>query len=149
MAAGTFALDIAKFAQKAKDRADEVVGAIVTRVAEKVMVASPVGDAKFWKRPPPKGYIGGHFRANWQMEIGSVPVGELAGVDPSGVRTLANITARIPDNAAGLYYLIANNAPYALRLEHGYSRQAPQGIVGLTVAQFSQIINQAIAENPQ
>ena len=36
-----------------------------------------------------------------------------------------------------------NNAPYAQRIENGWSRQAPQGLVGLTVVMFQQIVREA------
>ncbi len=140
----TFALDLERFAEKCGEKADAAVGNIVVRIAAEVDKRSPVGDATYWKNPPPKGYIGGHFRANWQLGVGVMPMGEVAGVDPTGERTFGEIVARIPDDAAGRVFYIANNAPYAMRLEHGYSRQAPQGVVGLTVTMFDKIVKDAV-----
>lgn len=141
----TFALDLQKFAAKAGKRADAVVGEVVTLIAREVDRRSPVGDATYWKHPAPKGYLGGHFRGNWQMGINVRPSGEVPGVDPSGAATVGRIVAAIPDKASGNVYWLANNAPYALRLEHGYSRQAPQGVVGLTVSKFQTIVSEAVA----
>lgn len=140
----TFALDLAKFAEKVGDMADEVVGSIVVRIAAELDKRSPVGDATYWKNPPPKGYVGGHFRANWQLGIGSWPAGEVAGVDPTGAVTLGRIVAEVPDEAAGRVYYIANNAKYASRIENGWSRQAPQGLVAITAIMFQQIVDDAI-----
>lgn len=145
---GGFALDLQKFAQKAKDRADDAVGNIVARVAAELDQRSPVGDGKYWISPPPKGYIGGHFRANWQLGVGSRPTAEIAGVDPSGDKTQGNIIASIPNDASGKVYWLANNAPYARRLEEGWSRQAPAGMVGLTVTMFQQIVDDAVRALP-
>lgn len=144
----TFALDLQKFAEKAKARADELVGNIVIRLATEIDDRSPVGDAIYWKSPPPKGYVGGRFRGNWQLGIGSIPAGVLERIDTSGSVALPAIIAEIPEDASGRIYYLANNVPYARRLEDGYSRQAPQGIVGRTVIQFRQIVNDAAEALP-
>jgi len=144
----TFALDLQKFAEKTCKRADAAVGNIVARVSAELDQRSPVGDAKFWKHPPPKGYIGGHFRANWQLGVSVRPSGEIKGVDPTGEATQGRILAEIPEEASGKVYWLANNAPYAQRLEHGWSRQAPAGLVGLTVTMFQQIVREAAAALP-
>lgn len=140
----TFALDLNAFADKYRAQADDAVGLIVVKVAEKLDLRSPVGDARYWKHKPPKGYIGGHFRANWQLGVGVRPTNEIKGVDRGG-QALGRIMAAVPEDAAGKVYWLANNAPYAQRLEHGWSRQAPQGLVGLTVAEFQQIVRDAVA----
>lgn len=144
----TFALDLQKFAEKAKGRADEAVGAIVTAVAAEIDMRSPVGDATYWKNPPPKGYVGGRFRANWQLGIGSLPGGTIAVPDADGRQTQARIQAEIPDQAAGHVYYLANNVEYAQRLEHGWSRQAPAGVVGLTVTRFQDIVKEEVERLP-
>ena len=140
----SFALDLQRFAEKTKEKADEAVGAIVVGVAARVDERSPVGDATYWISPPPKGYVGGHFRANWQLGIGTIPAGEVAGVDPTGEATQGRIIASIPDEAAGNVFYLVNNAPYSQRLEEGWSRQAPQGMVGLTVVEFQQVVDEAV-----
>lgn len=141
----TFALDLKKFAEKAGKRADAVVGEIVTNIVATVDDRSPVGDAKYWKSPPPAGYVGGRFRGNWQLAIGSLPGGTLARVDPDGRATVTANLGEIPEQASGKVYYLANNLPYSIRLEHGWSRQAPQGIVGRTVAEFQGAVDKAVA----
>lgn len=140
----SFALDLQRFAEKAGKKADEAVGGIVVRIAAELDRRSPVGDAKYWKSKPPKGYTGGHFRANWQLGVGSVPAGVVAGVDKTGTATQGRIIAAVPDEAAGKVYWLSNNVPYAMRLEAGYSRQAPAGVVGVTAVMFQQIVNDAV-----
>ena len=140
----TFALDLQRFVEKTKDKADDAVGVIVVGVASSIDERSPVGDARYWKNPPPKGYVGGHFRANWQLGVGTIPAGEIVGVDPTGEATQGKIIAEIPAQPAGHVYFLANNAPYARRLEEGWSHQAPQGMVGLTVVEFEQIVREAV-----
>lgn len=144
----TFAVDLQRFATKCGTRADDAVANIVTRIAAEVDKRSPVGDATYWKHKPPAGYIGGHFRANWQLGVGVAPAGVVAGVDRTGAATLGRIVAAIPDHASGKVYWLSNNVPYAQRLEHGWSRQAPAGVVGLTVTMFSQIVRDAVEALP-
>lgn len=140
----SFAVDLERLVAKYKAQADDVVGNIVVRIAAELDRRSPVGDAKYWKNDPPAGYIGGHFRANWQLGVNTVPQTEKPGVDPAGTVALPAIMAAVPDRAAGNVYYLANNAPYARRLEHGWSRQAPAGLVGLTVTKFQQIVREAV-----
>lgn len=144
----TFALDLQKFAEKAKDKADDAVANIVVRVAAELDKRSPVGDAAYWISPPPKGYLGGHFRANWQLGVGVMPQGERAGVDPNGTVALPGIIAEIPEQASGKVYFLGNNTPYSRRIEDGWSRQAPQGLVGLTATMFQQIVREAVGAMP-
>ena len=141
---GTFALDLAKFAGKVERRADQVVGDVVVQCAAAVDRRSPVGDATYWKNPPPKGYVGGHFRGNWQLGVDVRPAGEIPGADPSGTETQGRIMASIPDEAAGKVFYLMNNVPYANRIEDGWSRQAPQGLVALTAMMFPQMVEQAV-----
>lgn len=155
MSGSTFALDLKAFADKAKARADDMVGITVFGLAEEVMKRSPVGDRDRWAinierkarglPPVPKGYLGGHFRANWQIGVGVRPAGEIAGIDKSGAETLGKIAAEIPDQAAGKVYWLVNNTPYSVRLEYGHSKIAPPGfIVGGSVAMFQQKVRDAV-----
>jgi len=142
----TFALDLQKFADKAGMLADQVVGECVADVASLIDERSPVGDGTYWISPPPKGYVGGHFRANWQLGADSIPSSVIDAVDPSGDVTLSAVKAEIPQQAAGKVYYLVNNVPYANRLEDGWSRQAPQGIVGRTAIEWQQIVDRRVAE---
>lgn len=86
----------------------------------------------------------GRFRGNWQVQIGSVPDGELYLVDPAGDATLSKGTAVAMGLTEGDIVYIANNLPYAMRLENGWSKQAPAGMVAVTVGQFGSILMQVI-----
>lgn len=141
----TFALDLQKFAAKAGARADAVVAGVTAEIIAKVDLRSPVGDPTKWKNKPPAGYVGGRFRGNWQLGIGTIPAGVLNKVDPSGRGTVTANIAEIPRDAAGRVYFLVNNLPYSRRLEEGHSTQAPAGIVGLTVIEFQGIVDRAVA----
>src|SRR5712672_706393 len=138
-----FALNLSKFVAKAKGNADAAVRKIVLDIGTRIIMRSPVGDASYWKSPPPKGYTGGHFRANWQYGAGVIPGGVLAGVDAHGGPTIGKIAAKIPFVATGMVHYLTNNLPYAQRLEYGWSRQAPHGMVGVTMVEFQTIVRNA------
>lgn len=140
---GSFAVDLRRFAEKAEAKADEAVGAIVFNIAAELDRRSPVGDATYWKSPPPAGYVGGRFRGNWQLGVTNRPRGERDTIDTNGTIALPAIAAAIPEDASGKVYYLANNVPYAMRLETGYSRQAPQGLVAITAANFQQTVREA------
>lgn len=139
----TFALDLQKLTDKAKGRMGMVVRKIVLDVGARLVMRSPVGDGTLWRSPPPPGYVGGRFRANWQYGFGTMPTGELPDIDKTGAASNDRIRSGVAAApAAGIHYL-ANNLPYAQRLEDGWSKQAPAGMVALTVAEFGGIVEGA------
>lgn len=78
----------------------------------------------------------GRFRGNWQTAIGSPPEGTVETVDPSGNTVIAKVAGVTAGMDPGDIIYMANNLPYARRLEEGYSSQAPAGMVALTVQRF-------------
>jgi len=160
-----FAEDVKKWTIKCASNSDQVVRKTVLRVVDSIVERSPVGNPTLWqgwdasvsvranedhwlRRAGFVGeeYEGGHFRANWQLGIGSLPTGEVEGVDPSGAATKAKAEAAIPAKAAGHVYYFGNNLPYAIPLEEGHSTQAPYGMVGLTAVRFTEFAEKAAAE---
>jgi hypothetical protein len=139
----SFALDLQKFAEKTGKKADDAVGAIVVRISAELDRRSPVGDATYWQHPAPAGYVGGRFRGSWNLGVGELPA-NVETVDPSGAATQGRIIATIPEQASGKVYYLFNATPYGRRIEEGWSRQAPQGVVGLTVIQFQRIVDDAV-----
>ena len=93
----------------------------------------------------PKGYTGGRFRGNWQIGFDSAPEGETDRIDKSGAETLAAGGAMLAQfkaaNNSVIYFV--NNVPYAVRLEFGYSSQAPRGMVRITAQEFQKLFNEA------
>ena len=94
-----------------------------------------------------KDYVGGRFRGNWQFSIGTPAEGELDQVDPAGGVTLAKLRLQVEQLTIGQTAYIVNNLPYAVPLEYGHSKQAPGGMVRITLARFQQIVDEAIRNN--
>lgn len=158
----TFALDLSAFAKKTDAKIEAVTRSIVLGVAKELIERSPVGNPENWLSlntfvlldspgkvrygiKPPKGYTGGRFRGSWDYGMNALPASLHRGVDPTGDVSLGRITGKLPKVLAGAVHYIANNTPYAVRLENGWSRQAPQGMVSLTVIKYQQIVREAAA----
>lgn len=142
----SFSADITNFAKKANGNADAVVRKTVLDIGTRLVERTPVGDASYWQKPAPPGYVGGHARANWQHSIGAPVVSEVPGTDASGSATTSRILSSIPQKAGGLVHFITNSVPYIEPLEDGHSRQAPNGMVAITAVEFGGIVNTAAAE---
>ena len=94
-----------------------------------------------------KGYVGGRFRGNWQFSVDAPAEGVLDQVDPSGNVTIAVLRTQVQSLTAGQTAYIVNNLPYGIPLEYGHSKQAPGGMVRITLTRFQQIVDEAIRNN--
>jgi len=141
---GAFALQIAAWVAKTKGDMDQVVRYALLSIDGKLVQRSPVGDAKYWIHPAPKGYAGGRFRGSWQMSIGAPPDGMIRAIDKDGSATLAAHAGVVAAAKAGQVFYLVNNVPYAKRIEEGWSRQAPHGLVAITVVEWSNIVDAAV-----
>jgi len=139
----SFAADCRKFAERAKGNRDLVVRKILLDIGTSLVLKSPVGDAVYWQSAPPPGYVGGRFRANWQFGESGIDYTTSEETDKTGATTIGKLLAAIPANASGKIYYLTNSLPYAERLENGWSRQAPHGMVGLTLLEFNDIVENA------
>ena len=147
MAVEGFTVQLKRFADKAKGRRDQVVRKVVLEIGTSLVMKSPVGDGAYWTSPPPKGYVGGRFRANWQVGVGSINFKTTEATDQDGGSTVGNLFAAVADQPPDQVFYLTNSLPYAKRLEEGWShRQAPQGMVGITVLEFRNFIAKAVAE---
>ena len=111
---------------------DKDFGTTAFAILRNLVAGSPVGNPDLWQNPPPPGYVGGHFRRNWQVSVGGFADGELEGEDNTGATTLATGKAKIDGfvrSGGGANLVIQNNVPYANRLAQGWSRQAAAGWV--------------------
>ena len=143
-----FALDLSNLVKDAT--ADAVVKAMQKLALDAlrgVVLKSPVGFPPSWKRAAPKGYVGGQFRGAWQLSVGVENPG-LAGKSRPGKTGSANAANAAAGDARGeLQKLqpyqsvyIVNGLPYAERLENGWSKQAPLGMVALTVQELQNVV---------
>lgn len=104
----------------------------------KIIEKNPVGNPDLWKtKYPPKGYVGGRSRGNWQISVGaSPPNNDIDRIDPTGGLAEAAGFADISVARPGQTIWIYNNVRYIKRLEDGWSKQAPLGMVAVSLAEI-------------
>lgn len=148
MAQETFSIAIDNWVKATGAKVENVVRKIGYEVFRTVVLRSPVDT--------------GRFRSNWNYSLDS-PDYSISPVDPSlkprkpgdPVPTSAPTTiggdrgtqqaAMVLTMKAGTVSFLSNGLPYAQRLENGYSKQAPLGMVRLTAAEFSQHVRDGVA----
>ena len=119
----TFALNLAKQIEAAKDKAELVAKKLTIELFSRVIEKSPVDT--------------GRFRANWNCSIGSPDLSTSESTDPSGRSAISKATSTVVSytlNDQSVF--LTNNLPYADRLENGWSKQAPNGMVRLSVMEI-------------
>lgn len=127
-----FTLDVRAFCEKAKKNPETVMRQVAIKLFSAIIKASPVDT--------------GRFRMNWQTS-GAVPnSGLIAGVDPSGNKAVNSATTFIGNTPAWQELTLTNNLPYAQRLEYGWSKQAPTGVLRVNVVRFQQLLNEEAAK---
>lgn len=125
----TFALDLERFAAKAEGNAEKVVRKIGIDLFSRTVERTPVDT--------------GRARANWNVSIGTANLATSEATDKGGEATKARIRNTLHDWKQGDIYLM-NSLPYIRRLEYdGWSGQAPQGMVRITVAEFQTFVDAA------
>ena len=96
----------------------------------------------------------GRTRGNWQYAVGSPPSGVLDELDKSGSGVISGIANDIQGWDPVITAYLANNVPWILKLENGgygkgekttggFSKQAPRGMVKITVAEFETLLKKA------
>jgi hypothetical protein len=108
---------------------------IALTALDRVIKKSPVGNPDLWKRPR-KGYVGGRFRGNWQVEVNSYPEEPIDRIDPGGGATMAAGSIAIAGVKFGDIVWLVNNVLYGERIEKGHSTQAPAGVVAVTLQEL-------------
>lgn len=124
---GSFSAQVSRFCFGSKRKADEVLRRSVVTLATKIILRSPVDT--------------GLFRGNWQLRVGAPVRGSLTTLDPFGTTAIARIAKAMQSDDApiGKVFYLGNTLPYGHRLEfEGWSKQAPNGMVGISVKEFPQ-----------
>lgn len=125
----SFALDLQKFAEKAEGNAQTVVRKISIDLFSKTVLRTPVDT--------------GRARANWNCSIGAPSFTVSQKTDKGATTTQAGIRSTLGNWKQGDIYLM-NSLPYIRRLEYdGWSKQAPAGMVRISVAEFQTFVDAA------
>jgi len=140
----SFALDITKFAKKVDVNLEKVVKTVVINLGTKVIQRNPVGDWTLWNPPKkPIGYVGGRSRSNWHYGFGTMPSKIIDTIDATGGTAITAITNGVNNSPVAGIHWITNSLPYIVPLEDGSSRQAPAGMVKISIAEFGAVVDKA------
>lgn len=136
----------------------ETVNVTAISLFSGVIADSPVGNPDLWVTKnsageyvdyvsylgKPKNYVGGSFRANWYL-TNNTESQAYSEERKRGENAMINgLTKRIAGSEKSSW-VMTNNAPYANRLENGWSTQARAGIVAPNVSRVESKFNQFAA----
>ena len=121
-----FRANFAKVLKKAGDKWPLLIKKVAIDLGRKIVSGSPVDT--------------GRFKSNWVYGSGNVNTTQ---TDATNVNSMVVITQEIEAWVPGTIIYITNSLPYARRLEYGWSKQAPQGMVRLAVQDFKTNVNNA------
>ena len=133
----SFSADLREFAKRTNRTISQTLTGTALELATRMVMKSPVDT--------------GRFRGNWQIGEGGPDLRTDSDYDkqPLGSAPSAGTFARWQDQlesvVPGTVIYVTNNLPYARRLEYdGWSKQAPAGMVRVTVAEYQQIIRRVL-----
>ncbi len=146
---GGFSVDISKWCAKAGKNGRLVASKVTLDVGTSMVMKTPVGDPDTWEMPAPAGYVGGRARGSWQYQKESPLLEEPGTIDPGGGGSIDRIKAGVKSGDSAVEHFITSTVPYMRRLEYeGWSRQAPEGMVRLTLVEFQNFVNKAVKALP-
>lgn len=122
----SFADQIAAFTKKAAERQTQVLQGTVREVGERLVQRTPVDQ--------------GEARSNWQASVNSPVAIHTPDLDPTGAGAIADISRTAKAAKMGDAVYILNPAPHIKKLEDGHSKQAPAGMVAVTVVEGPSIV---------
>lgn len=114
---------------------DKKLRAVCLSLSNKVIQRTPVGNPDLWQSPPPPEYKGGTLRNAWRAAINSVSNDKGTAPDAGASHARGSVTSAISVMKGGDSFSMANNQPYAMKIEEGHSGQAPAGMVRITLAE--------------
>jgi len=119
MKANEFAIELSRFAEEVKAEHVRLMKKVTLELLGRVTQKSPVDT--------------GRFRANWMVGINAT---DYTTTESTVNDTIERGMATLTPLAFGEAIHVSNNLPYANKLEHGYSGQAPEGILSVSVEEI-------------
>jgi hypothetical protein len=120
-----WSLPIDRYVRATKGDIEKAARAVALDMFSRIIVHSPVDT--------------GRFRGNWMIDVSIVPEGWAEQYDRSGQATIDKSRAMLSAYKLGYEIHIRNNVPYAVRLENGWSQQAPAGVVKVSMLEIGAI----------
>ncbi|ENR8784326.1 HK97 gp10 family phage protein [Salmonella enterica] len=131
----SFTLDVKAFCEKAKKNPEIVMRQVSIKLFRAIILGSPVDT--------------GRFRNNWFAAMGTNPSMETTNYTGKEGTAAINRMTKVVGESRGMGWTeltLTNNLPYAQRLEFGWSKQAPVGMVRVNIARFNTLLNEEAAK---
>jgi hypothetical protein len=128
--------------QKVLEASEKIINATVLEMYKSIIDRTPVGNPSLWKYPAPKDYNPGTLRNSWQISFSKTlrnTQGQFASAGQ--ISNSGGVSLKINSDNSNVGVMIYNNQPYAQRVETGWSTQAPSGMMRITVAEYTSLIN--------
>lgn len=122
-----FADQVSTFTRKTEAKIETAIRKIALDVFSEVILMTPVDT--------------GRARGSWQVAIGTIPTGTVELDDPAGTATIGKVQAEVLGLKAGQTIYLVSNLEYIQALEFGHSKQAPGGMIRLTVQRWRPIVD--------
>lgn len=130
-----FTLDVKAFCEKAKKNPEIVMRQVSIKLFRSIILSSPVDT--------------GRFRNNWFAGAGATPSPETTSYAGREGTAAVNRMTKVVSESRGYGWTeltLTNNLPYAQRLEYGWSKQAPFGMVRMNVSRFNNLLAEEAAK---
>ena len=125
---GTFSIDLSKFVDKAMGNVKQVVGKACLAIGEDI-------------KTPATPFDTGRARAGWIWQTHS----KSNWIPPKGHYPQFGPPPVVSSFALGDTLYLANNVEYIKVLEDGWSKQAPAGMVKVTLTRWQNYVAKAVA----
>ncbi|MEF3698704.1 hypothetical protein [Desulfolutivibrio sp.] len=130
---GPFAAAFAKATNEALGKMNTVRKEFITEMSDRIVDSTPVdtGRAKF----------------NNQIAVNTIPQSALFGTDKDGTETKQRNKAEIEKSGMEDTVHLYNQVTYVDGLEHGTSKQAPNGFYGVNIGDAESILDAIVAKH--
>lgn len=128
---GSFAAQLQAFGELVQQDADEVFQIVATEVGQSVINLTPVDT--------------GRALSNWNAGINAPDDVYRETEDPLDSKTSARLAGEFQSLKFGDTAYITNATPHVPFLEYGSSKQAPNGMIRITLARFNNIVQDAVS----
>jgi len=121
----SFSEQMRRITSRYQQRTHQIVGIVRLELSSKIILKTPVDT--------------GTARTSWIPTLGYYS-------NNTTERSSLNEVQQVAFNDLNKTFYLINNLPYIKRLEYGWSKQAPQGMVRLSIAEFQQVTRDAVLE---
>lgn len=128
---GSFAAQLQAFGELVQEEADEIFQIVATEVGQSVINLTPVDT--------------GRALSNWNAGINSPDDVYRETEDPLDSKTSARLEGEFKSLKFGDTAYVTNATPHVPFLEYGSSKQAPNGMIRITLARFNGIVQDAVS----